>query len=656
MESLDQNKEEQAYLDLLKSILDKGFDKPNRTGTDSRSLTGTQLRFTLYDKQNQDLEAGSPKMILPLLTTKQTSFRLILTELLWFLEGECNALVLATKYNNHIWDANGSREFLDKMGFKDRAVGDLGKVYGVQWRHWNQNKPWNDGIDQITQVIEAIKRDPYGRRHIVTAWNPEQIPEMALPPCFLAGTLVLTKRGYIPIENVELSDELLSHNGNYNNINQKHITEYSGNIHNIKVKFHPHIIKVTPEHPFYAKIDKSSEPQWLKVKELTVGNFLGFPINNKNEIPSFRYEAAGNQYSVLMKTFKLDNPEYWFMMGCYLGDGWLDWNSKKYRFYFVFNHDDMKTSFVRISKILTLHEVRNNSTGCRKFECRMKNWWTVLREFGHLAHNKIIPEWVHNAPKEYIQAFIDGFIAADGCKTMSNKLICATTVSPHIAFGMQRLYAKLGVSLPIHFQIKPKTHIIEGRTVNQRDLYSICKNKNEYNSSFTFIDKDYIWFMIMENTTSLVDNTKVYNFDVENDHTYIVENIATHNCHYAFQFVVRPFSNNDKKPYWLDCILTQRSADMPLGVPFNIASYATLTHMVSLLTDLHGGELIINMGDCHIYHNQFDGCRTQLERVPQPFPELRFKRIPSNIDDFKVEDFELVGYNPAPAIKFPFST
>lgn len=124
---------------------------------------------------------------------------------------------------------------------------------------------------------------------------------------------------------------------------------------------------------------------------------------------------------------------------------------------------------------------------------------------------------------------------------MSNKLICATTVSPHIAFGMQRLYAKLGVSLPIHFQIKPKTHIIEGRTVNQRDLYSICKNKNEYNSSFTFIDKDYIWFMIMENTTSLVDNTKVYNFDVENDHTYIVENIATHNCPLCFPICCTTF-------------------------------------------------------------------------------------------------------------------
>jgi thymidylate synthase len=293
-----QNFEEQAYLNLLRDILKNGSDKPSRTNTNTRSLTGTQLRFTLSEKR--DIEAGGSKMILPLMTTKTTSFRLILTELLWFLEGECNAQVLASKYNNHIWDANASREYLDKIGFKDREVGDLGPVYGRQWRKWNNH------LDQIKQVIESIKNDPYSRRHIVTAWNPDQIPLMALPP-----------------------------------------------------------------------------------------------------------------------------------------------------------------------------------------------------------------------------------------------------------------------------------------------------------------------------------------------------------CHLLFQFVVRPLNN---KPYWLDCVLTQRSADMPLGVPFNIASYALLTHMIASLTDLNGGTLVINMGDCHIYHNQFEGCEKQLMRTPRLFPELRFKRSIKDIDGFNMDDFELIGYNPHPVIKFPFST
>jgi thymidylate synthase len=293
-----QNIEEQAYLNLLCNILENGSDKPSRTGMNTRSLTGTQLRFTL--SRQRDIEAGGSEMILPLLTTKTTSFRLILTELLWFLEGECNAQVLAAKYNNHIWDANGSREFLDRIGFESRSTGDLGPVYGRQWRRWNNH------IDQIKQVIASLKSDPYSRRHIVTAWNPDQIPDMVLPP-----------------------------------------------------------------------------------------------------------------------------------------------------------------------------------------------------------------------------------------------------------------------------------------------------------------------------------------------------------CHLLFQFVVRPLNN---KPYWLDCVLTQRSADMPLGVPFNIASYALLTHMIASLTDLHGGTLIINMGDCHIYHNQFEGCLTQLARIPRRFPEIRFKLDINDIDAFNVDDFELIGYNPHPIIKFPFST
>jgi thymidylate synthase len=302
-ENVLENLEEQTYLNLMRSVLRDGCDKPTRTGTDARSITGAQLRFNLFDVN--DIEAGLPRMILPLLTTKNTSFRLILTELLWFLEGECNATALATVYNNHIWDANSSREYLDKIGKQSYQVGQLGPIYGVQWRHWNRDL-FNPGIDQIAQVIQSIKLDPYGRRHVVSAWNVEQIPDMALAP-----------------------------------------------------------------------------------------------------------------------------------------------------------------------------------------------------------------------------------------------------------------------------------------------------------------------------------------------------------CHILFQFIVRPRTTG--APFWLDCVLTQRSADLPLGVPFNIASYAILTHMIASLTGLHGGVLVVNLGDCHIYHNQFDGCKTQLERTPRQFPELRFKRPITDIDDFHVDDFELVDYKPHPTIKFPFS-
>lgn len=300
------NEQEQNYLNLMKNILENGIDKPNRTGMDSRSLTGTQLRFTLT-KNTLDCS----EMVLPLLTTKFVSFKLIATELLWFIKAGHNSQDLASQ-GNHIWDPNGSREYLDKNGFQDRPTGELGAVYGTQWRHfggsWQDEFKTKKGIDQIANLINGILQDPYGRRHIVTAWNPEQLHEAALPA-----------------------------------------------------------------------------------------------------------------------------------------------------------------------------------------------------------------------------------------------------------------------------------------------------------------------------------------------------------CHLLWQMVIRPRDRKDKSPFWIDCVVTIRSNDFPLGNPYNIASYALLTHIIANLTNLQAGELIINMGDCHIYHNQIPGCEIQLQRVPKPFPTLLFTKKWENIDEIDFQDFKVLGYDPYSAIKFPFS-
>ncbi|MDO8958442.1 MAG: thymidylate synthase [Rhodocyclaceae bacterium] len=143
------------YHELMQHVLDHGHVKADRTGTGTRSVFGWQMRF--------DLAAG-----FPLLTTKKLHLRSIIHELLWFLKGDTNIKYL--KDNGvRIWD-----EWAD-------ANGDLGPVYGYQWRHW----PRGEGgeIDQITQLIEGLKKNPDSRRHIVTAWNPADVDRMALPPC-----------------------------------------------------------------------------------------------------------------------------------------------------------------------------------------------------------------------------------------------------------------------------------------------------------------------------------------------------------------------------------------------------------------------------------------------------------------------------------------
>ena len=143
------------YLDLLREIRDNGVTKTDRTGVGTKSIFGHQMRFNLQDG-------------FPLLTTKKVFLKGIIYELLWFLKGDTNIKFL-TDHNVHIWD-----EWADENG-------DLGYVYGKQWRSWEAT----DGrvIDQISQVVDLIKNHPDSRRILVTAWNPAEIDKMALPPC-----------------------------------------------------------------------------------------------------------------------------------------------------------------------------------------------------------------------------------------------------------------------------------------------------------------------------------------------------------------------------------------------------------------------------------------------------------------------------------------
>lgn len=196
---------EQQYLDLLKYVLENGHKKSDRTGTGTISTFGYQMRFDLKES-------------FPLLTTKKVPFGLIKSELLWFLHGDTNIRFLL-EHKNHIWDEWAFKKYIEssdyngpdmtdfghrtlvdsefakeykveKSAFDEKILkddefakkyGDLGFVYGAQWRHWQTRE--GGFIDQIKNVIDQIKKTPDSRRLIVSAWNPEDVPTMALPPC-----------------------------------------------------------------------------------------------------------------------------------------------------------------------------------------------------------------------------------------------------------------------------------------------------------------------------------------------------------------------------------------------------------------------------------------------------------------------------------------
>ncbi|XP_071742151.1 bifunctional dihydrofolate reductase-thymidylate synthase 1-like [Rutidosis leptorrhynchoides] len=169
--------EEYLYLKLVDDILSHGALKGDRTGTGTLSKFGCQMRFNL-------------RRSFPLLTTKKVFWRGVVEELLWFISGSTSAKVLQAK-GIHIWDGNASRNYLDSIGLVDREEGDLGPVYGFQWRHFgarytNMHADYSgQGFDQLLDVIDKIKNNPDDRRIILSAWNPSDLDQMALPPCHM---------------------------------------------------------------------------------------------------------------------------------------------------------------------------------------------------------------------------------------------------------------------------------------------------------------------------------------------------------------------------------------------------------------------------------------------------------------------------------------
>jgi thymidylate synthase len=183
--------EEYQYLNIIEDIIENGTWEEGRNGK-TKSIFGSSMRFSLKDGK------------IPILTTKKTAWKTCLKELLWFIRGETDNKILK-KQGVHIWDANGSREFLDSRGLTSYPEDMLGPIYGYQWRYYNANyncfsgkRLFNEnepdifsnrkeviGIDQLQQIIDALK-DPVqrmSRRLIMTSWNPSQLNQMALPPC-----------------------------------------------------------------------------------------------------------------------------------------------------------------------------------------------------------------------------------------------------------------------------------------------------------------------------------------------------------------------------------------------------------------------------------------------------------------------------------------
>ena len=603
-------------------------DRTDRTGVGTKSLFGKEMRFDIQH-------------CFPLMTTRRLSLRMIFEELMWILRGQTDTKILDAK-NVPVWNPNTTREFLDSRGLSDYKEGDLGG-------------------------------------------------------CFLKDTKVLTGLGYKNIQDVLLSDTLMTHTGKFQPINNLQVKKYSGNIHRIRLQYHPVTIDCTPTHEFYCKTYKTTTidtrtstlnpPQWVNAEDLDVSqHMVGFPINTKSIVPTFHKQTP---YDDTKK--KIDTMDEWFMMGFFLGDRCTlkeppSQSGIHYRITFTLNDND------KIELLPRLYVHPSNAPDRNSwytYSTTNKQWVELIPTF---AHEKLIPEWVQDAPKEFIMEFLMGYFRADRCSKTT--IYRATTVSRGIAYSIQRLCLKLGYFANIQFQ---------DRTTES--CYHIDVSFSVSKPSTSVIEDGYAWFYIKDMDTKQYTDTDIYNFEVDTDNSYTVENSIVHNsygflmrhfgaeyrgcdvdytgqgfdqlsnvidllknnptsrrimmvlwnpatlheqslppCLYNFQFYVR-----DGK--YLSCKATQRSSDVSLAGGWNVAYISLLTYILAAYTDLIPDTLIWSTGDIHIYLNQIDGVIEQIKREPRPYPTVRIVNKPVNLLDLQWHNIQLVGYNPHKKIK-----
>ena len=475
--------EEYQYLNLLENILENGTWEEGRNGK-TKSIFGHSMRFSLKDGK------------IPILTTKKTAWKTCLKELLWFIRGETDNKLLKDQ-GVHIWDANASREFLDTRG------------------------------------LTLTREDLIG-------------------PCFVKETKVLTKNGYKNIENVNTDDYVYTHNGNFYPVLENMKRNYDGQLYKIRPKYSPYNIVCTPEHPFYVRkyivknrfkidgVEKRNvvfpdKPEFIQAKELVKGKyFLGMKIEEKEIIPEFYLNGI---------LTKLDDPNFWWMMGLFVGDGWLIYekvgNYERNRINFVIANHQIEEYLPKLQKVIPNLLHRGSDSGCKTYYATNHDIANILNLFNKYAKHKLIPNFVHEAPKYLIREFLNGYLAADGCKRTLciNESSRLTTISYNLAFSVQRLYFKLGFIGSLHFSKREgKTHLFpNGRICNINDAYSFEVYENKRRADYSFIENGYAWITIKNMEIENVINTEVYNLSVLNDNSYIVNNICVHNC-YGYQW------------------------------------------------------------------------------------------------------------------------
>lgn len=531
----------------------------------------------------------------PLLTTKYVPWKTCIEELLWFLRGETDVKILQNK-GIKIWNGNTSREFLDNMGFYDVPEWDLRYGYGHQIRRFGPNK-----VDQLKYVENLLKTDPNSRRIMWNLWNANDLDKMVLTPCFLKGNYTVTKEGYKLIEDIQESDYLLTHEGKYEKCLNIQKSIYKDLVYTIKFNNNPYYITCTKEHLFYVcEKDNLNNKNWIQAEKLNKNIHLLCSKINKQE----HYDPIDIYSFDEIKEHKI-----WFIIGFLFENYRLSHSDQKIVL-------ELKNQDQELLQYLSSFKYKSITCECCdsiKIIINDKMIYTILNYFNKY---KSIPELVQRLPVNEILDFLKGY-------EIYNKNIIKNKLQ---VLSLQRLYAKCGKFIIVQ-KINSENYLIKSK----EDLK----------------DSEYIYYQISGIDIYKENNgVDVYNLETEKDHTYTVSNCITHNCHNQVQFYVK-----DNK--YLSAQLYCRSSDYFLGLPFNIFSYTVLVYILAKKCGLIPDELIVTLGDAHIYTNHILQVKKMMLNSQRSLPSLIISDSikNKNYEEITINDFSVVGYFPHTVIK-----
>ena len=347
-------------------------------------------------------------------------------------------------------------------------------------------------------------------------------------PCFTADSMVLTDNGYKKIPEISVGDMVLTHDNTYKKVTKT----FDNGIHDVySIKgMGVDEIKTTANHRFYVRemhrvghkqIRCFNQPTWKQTKDLTKNDYLGIAINQNAIVPTWGGVKLSNGVKNELSKY-MANGDFWWIIGRYLADGW-----QRTQGGIVICCGKSKSIELeqRLSSLFNYCRVEGRTA--YKYHIAKKELQMFVDQFGKGAKNKKITRMIFDLPCDLLENFIDGYMSGDGC--VCGGLYKATSISRELIYGMAQCVAKV-YKRPyrIYKTVRNNTHIIEGRKVNQNDTYQLVYKKNNSKQDKAFYDDGYIWYPIK--TIDKIEPQNVYDIEVEENHSFTVQNTIVHNC------------------------------------------------------------------------------------------------------------------------------